>query len=100
MIKNNEVLNLLEVEEYVKKDGENQELIKFIKGFSKIKPKEAKELKKKLEGLELMKVKPEHIAKIIDMIPEDQEELNKIFVSVSLNEDETKKILDTVKEFK
>ena len=100
MIKNNEVLNLLEVEKYVKTDGENQELMRFIKGFSKIKPKEAKELKKKLGELELMKVKPEHTVKIIDLMPEDREELNKIFVSVSLDEDETKKILDTVKEFK
>ena len=32
--------------------------------------------------------------------PEDKEDLNKIFVGISLDEDETKKILDTVKTFK
>ena len=47
-----------------------------------------------------MRVKQEHIVKIIDLMPENAEELNKIFVDSSLDEDETKKILETVKEFK
>ena len=72
----------------------------FIKKFAKLKPRESKKLRKKIEELDLMRVKTEHVAKIIDLMPEEQEELNKIFVDVSLNEDETKKILETVKEFK
>ena len=47
-----------------------------------------------------MKIKLEYIVKIIDILPETAEELNKIFVDVSLDEDETKKILDTIKKFK
>ena len=60
---------------------------------------DAKKLKKKLEELDLLKVKLEHIIKIIDLIPENAEDLNKIFIGVNLDEDETKKILETVKEF-
>ena len=57
-------------------------------------------MKVKLESLNLIKVKLEHIAKVIDFLPEDAENLNKIFTDVSLDEDESKKILDVVKEFK
>ena len=33
-------------------------------------------------------------------MPEDKEDLNKIFIGMGLDEDETKKILNVVKEFK
>lgn len=101
MIKNTTPLNMTESLEYVKKDPDNgAEIQKFIKKFSKIKPEKAKEMKKKLEDLDLMKMKPEHIVKIIDLLPEDPENLNKIFNDVSLNEDETKKILETIGELR
>lgn len=101
MIKNSEHLSMVEAEEYIKKieDGD-KDLIGFIKKFSKLKLKEAEDLKKKLEDLNLMKIRPEHIAKIIDFMPETSEDLNKIFVDFSLDEDEKKKILDTIKEFR
>ena len=47
-----------------------------------------------------MKLKTENISKIIDIIPENAEDLNKIFTEVGLDEDETKKILEAVKQFK
>ena len=72
----------------------------FIKKFVKLSPKEAKDLRKKIEELDFMKIRTEHIVKIIDLMPENAENLNKIFSDMSLDEDETKKILDTVKEFK
>ena len=46
-----------------------------------------------------MKINDENIAKIIDILPENEVDLNKIFIDVVLDEDETKKILETVKEF-
>ena len=96
-IRNNEPLSMAEVSEYLDKDSET---MKFIKKFTKIKYKESKEFRKKLESLDLMKMKSEHISKIIDIMPEGQEDLNKIFMGTSLDEDESKKILDTIKEFK
>lgn len=84
---------------YLKK--EDSEIIKsFAKKFIKLNPKEAKALKEKLEALDFMKLREEHIIKIIDLVPEDIDDLNKICVGVSLDEDETKKILETIKEFK
>ena len=45
-------------------------------------------------------MKPEDLVKIIDTLPEDSENLNKIFNDISLDEDESKKILQTIKENK
>ena len=91
-------ISMAESLKYKKKSGIDAEA--FIKKFTKLNPKEASELKDKLNSLDLMKLKEEHITKIIDIFPENTEDLNKIFVGVSLDEDETKKILETIKEFK
>src|SRR3989338_6116630 len=58
----------------------------------KIKIEKANKLKEELKNLELLKLKEEDIVKIIDLMPEDVLDLNKIFVDVALNEDETNKI--------
>jgi len=100
MIRNSEPLSMAETMEYIKNDGENEsEVIGFIKKFNKLKVKDAKELKQEIQNLNLIKIKSENIVKIVDILPENAEELNKIFVDVSLDEDETKKILDTIKKF-
>ena len=87
---------MAEAKEYTK----DKEIIGFIKKFIKINPKDAKELRKNIEELGLIKVNSEQISKIIDLMPEDEESLNKIFVDINLDEDETKKILETIKKFK
>jgi len=99
MIRNSEPLSITEALEFIK-DEEKTELIGFIKKFTKLSVKDAGELRKELDGLNIMKVKSESIAKIIDILPDNSEELNKIFIDVSLDEDETKKILEIVKKFK
>ena len=101
MIKNIEPLSIPEVIEYIKGKSDSEEETKnFVKRFAKIKPKVAKEIRKKLEELNMLKMKPEHLVKIIDLMPEDKETVNKIFTDVSLDEDETKKILETLEEFR
>jgi len=101
MIKNSEPLSMAEVFEYIKKGEETEtEVVGFIKKFNKLKAKEAKELRQEIESLDIIKIRPEYSVKIVDLLPESSEELNKIFVDVSLDEDETKKILDTIKKFK
>jgi len=99
MITNTKPLSMAETLEYTEREKDSgEELKKFVKKFVKIKPEKAKELRKKLEALDLIKVKPEHIVKIIDLLPENQGNLNKIFSDVSLEEDESKKILQTIEE--
>ena len=101
MIKNSEPLSMAESLEYVKKDeGSGAEVIGFIKKFTNLKIKDAKEMRENLEKLDLIKMNNTHISKIIDIFPKDSEELNKIFNDVGLDEDETKKILDTIKKSK
>lgn len=101
MIKNTIPLSMAESLEYIEKDKRAEKPVAdFIKKFAKISPKEAKELRKKLEDLKIVKMNDMTISKLIDILPEKSEEVNKIFIDISLDENETKKILDTIKEFK
>ncbi|MEK6833078.1 MAG: hypothetical protein AABY32_03445 [Nanoarchaeota archaeon] len=101
MIKNSIPLSMAESIEYIEKEKKSENPARdFIKKFVKISPKEAKELRKKLEELKIMKINEINISKLIDILPEKAEEVNKIFTDVGLDENETKKILDTIKEFK
>lgn len=97
MINSSNSISMAEAKEYLEKDSEAKV---FIDKFVSLKTPKAKELRKKLEGLDLMKINEDHITKIIDVLPEKSEDINKIFIDVSLDEDETTKILDTIKEFK
>jgi DNA-directed RNA polymerase subunit F len=100
MIKNSTPLSIAEAQEYISGNEESNDKIKeFINNFKKIDLSQAKELRKKLEELDLIKLKSTNISKLIDLLPENKEELNKIFIDVNLEEDETNKILDTIKEF-
>lgn len=103
MILDRTPLNLNEVEEIVKDspDSEKKEAVEdFLKKFMKTKPEQAKKLKEAIEKLDLMKIKREHIVKIVDLLPTDATELNKIFADISLTEDENNKILEVVKNTK
>ena len=101
MINNTTSLSMAESLKYIKKtETGDSDVVEFIKKFTELKTEKAKEIRKKIEGLNLLKVKPEHISKIIDLVPEDKESLNKIFTDVSLDEDESKQVLDAIEEFK
>jgi len=101
MIKNSTPLSMVETLEYMKKiQNPKTEVKDFIKKFIKLDIKKAKELKDQIEQLEILQVNENHISKIIDFLPEDKEELNKIFPDTTLDEDETKKLLKTIKKFK
>ena len=99
MIIERKPLSMVEASQHIDKDS-GTEIKGFVKKFIILKPDKAKELREKIEKLDLLKVKEEHITKIIDIMPETAEDINKIFSDVSLDEDETKKLLETIKEFK
>lgn len=77
-------------------------VLNYIKRFVKTKPDNSKELMKVLEELDLVKLKREHLAKIVDLMPEDAEDLKKIFVGldVTLDQDEINSILERIKQHK
>ena len=96
-------LNMSEVEEMLKSISDSdkkEEMRLFLKKFVKIKPERARKIKKELENLDSIKIKREHVVKVVDMLPADASDINKIFTDVSLNEDEVSKILDIVKNSK
>ena len=98
MITERKALSMSEAQAYI--DKENAETKAFIKKFISLDSKKAKELREKLVGLDLMKLKEEHIVKLVDLLPETDEEVNKVCSGVGLNEDEIKKVIDTIKEYK
>ncbi len=98
MIKNNEPISMTESQKYLDKEL-HSEMRGFIKKFAKVKEKDAEKLRETLEKMDLLKMKQTHVAKIIDLLPEDKTDLNKIFTDVGLIDDEAKKILEAIKEF-
>lgn len=96
MIHKNISLSMAEASEYIN----DQNTIGFIKSFINMKPEKAKELRKNLEKLDLIKLNSKNISKLIDCLPEDKENLNKVLNDVNLDENESNKILQTIKEFK
>ncbi len=99
VIKEEKPITLSEVYELVGDNERAEEIKKFLKNFVKMDNKKVKEMKQELLSLDLIKLKETHIVKIIDFKPEDSTELNKILTDVSLDEDETKKVLDVTKKY-
>ena len=103
MIYDRTPLNLDEIQKMLENipDSDRKEEVKiYLKKFLKAKAGQAEKIKQGLEEMDLLKLKREHIVKISDLLPEDASDLNKIFTDVSLNEEETNKILELVKSAK
>jgi DNA-directed RNA polymerase subunit F len=103
MIKDRKILNMYEADEILdglKETDKSRELRAFIKKFSNTDAKTAKKIKEGLESLNLIKLKNSDIVKIIEILPENAIELNKIITEASLDENEINKILDTIKSNK
>lgn len=104
MIKSREPMSMAESLKYIKdaegSDEGEAEIKKFIKKFVKLSPADAHKIREKLTALDLVKLKSEYIVKIIDTMPEDRENLNKVFVDVNLDENESKQVLDILGEFR
>ncbi len=100
MIKNMEPITLAEAKKLVDENEGREDVKEYFKKFMKLKEKEVIEMKKELEGLNNHKIRKENIVKIIDFLPEDASDINKIFTDVSLEENEIKQITDIVAKYK
>jgi len=101
MIKQMTPLTLVEAKKIADEHNVESESLKpYFKKFIKLKAKDIEEMRKELEGFNNHKIKPEHIIKIIDFLPEDASEVNKIFTDISLDENEIKQITDVTKKYK
>ena len=108
MIKNKTAVSLTEVKEILSEHPQIDENIRaksiltYIKKFAKTKPDKIKALLTALEELDILQLKREHRAKIADLMPEDAEDLRKIFVGegATLSQDEINSILERVTQHK
>ena len=98
-IKEMKQLSLIEAKTIIEKN-EGKNISEYFNKFINLKEKDALELRKEIEGLDNHKIKREHIVKIIDILPEDTLDINKIFTDVSLDETEIKQITEIVAKYK
>jgi len=102
MIHETKPLTMAETEELLKESTtseEQRELKTFIKKFKTLKLEKAKQLREELGKLDLVKMKEEYLVKLVDLVPTDESDINKIFTEVSLDKDETNKILEITKKY-
>lgn len=93
-------ISMIEAKKIVGAAKEDKETDVFLKKFIKLDAKKAEGIRKELENLGMIKLKEENIVKIIDLMPEDASDVNKIFSDVSLDENEINNILEIVKKYR
>jgi len=96
MINSMKPLALCEVKEIVEQLEEKKELKDYLKKFGNLSNEVSVKLMDELEKLDNMKIKKEHIVKIVDFFPKTSEDLNKIFSDVSLDEKEVNEVLEII----
>lgn len=97
MIKNQRPLTLAEMNDLIG-DGDKAKNMKlFIKNFNSLKGDKAKEIFDSLKALDIIKLNDAHLAEIVNFLPEDAIDLNKIVQEASLDQDEVNKILEITK---
>jgi DNA-directed RNA polymerase subunit F len=72
----------------------------YLNAFVVLKQKDAESLKNALTELEIPRLKDHHIIKIIDVLPESEEELKIVLqgYTLTVNKDNMKKIVDEIKK--
>ena len=98
-ILNKTPLCLAEGKEHIKNLEEKKTMEAYIKRFGNLTKDKAEKLKEELIALNNPKINAEYTVKIIDFLPRDAEDLNKIMVDANLSEEESKSILDVVKKY-
>ena len=94
-----------ELEKAQKRDGElgfrGNKTLEYANKFVKIGVTKHAELKKKLEDLDIPRMKPEHMIKIIDFLPKSVPELDVLLqgYTLTITKDNKAKIISVVKEF-
>ena len=71
----------------------------YLNQFVSTKPKEAKDLFKAIDDLGVPRLKPEHIIKLVDLLPTTPDEVKMILqgYTITVTKDNLKKIADVIK---
>lgn len=91
---------LIKIEKRTKELAPRAEKTKeYLNKFVNMKKKESDELRKKLEDLNIARLKDKHIAKIIDIQPKDMDSLKSLFSgeTISFKQEELQKVLECIK---
>lgn len=96
MILSKTPLSLADVKHYIKDIEVSPQVSEYLKAFCKISKEEAEKLIAGIKALNNPKLNDEVIIKIVDFLPKDIEDLNKISPEVGLNEEESKAILAVI----
>jgi DNA-directed RNA polymerase subunit F len=99
MILNSKPLTLTEAKSYFRAGEEKKPLEDYFKAFIKLSKEKSDKLSEEIRALNNLKLKEDIIVKIVDLIPKDAEDLNKIVLDVSLNEGEINAILEITKKY-
>ncbi|MCX8159215.1 MAG: hypothetical protein N3D20_02920 [Candidatus Pacearchaeota archaeon] len=99
MIISKKPLNLAEVKSLVATLDEKKPIHSYLKSFAKLSKDKAEKLTEEIKALNNPKLKEENIIKIVDFLPQDLEDLNKILFDVGLTETESNAILEIVKKY-
>lgn len=92
-------VSLAEANKLMKPTEEPKPVHLYFKEFANLSESKAKECMEEIRALNNPKVNEEILVKLADFLPEDMEDLNKIFNEASLSEDEAKAILDIVSKY-
>jgi len=92
-------ITFADVQERVKSLEEKQELKEYLKKFTKLKKDKADALMSDLRDLKNVKISDTHAVKVADFLPIEPEEVNKLFIDVTLSEEEVNKIIEVVKKY-
>ena len=90
---------IVKVKEYVKDFEDRKNLEIYLKKFTKADKKNAEAIASDLQALNNLKIRERDITKVIDFLPQTQEEVNKIFTDVSLSEEEANAIIEIVNKY-
>ncbi|MBI2110524.1 hypothetical protein HYT51_01975 [Candidatus Woesearchaeota archaeon] len=92
------------IEEIKKRDKElnfrTKKTEEYLHVMTKTKCKKPEELKKELEALDILRLKPKHIAKLLDTLPQDLDSLRMIFSgeTLALKQEDLPKIIELIKK--
>ena len=92
-------VTLAEVREIVKGIEEKKNLEDYLKKYCKLSKEKALSMSEEIRSLNNLKIKNEHIVKVVDLLPKDAEDINKVFNDVSLNEEEINALLEIVRKY-
>lgn len=99
MILDKKPLALAEIKQYIKDLEDKKATQDYLKNFVKVSKADAEKMAKEIKELNNPKIKDEHIVKVVDFLPKDSEDVNKIFIDTSLSEEEANVISEIVKKY-